>query len=97
MLAVCRALVLATDPVPLKETYGANITEIVNGPFQPGSAYYSDTAYPAYNQSEARSIISQYKAQTGTAGPLTIRRARAGRRAGPGSRPRDGDSQCQLR
>jgi peptide/nickel transport system substrate-binding protein len=65
-----RALVLATDPVQLKETYGANITEIVNGPFQPGSAYYCDTDYPTYDQSAARAIVSQYEHDTG--GPLTI-------------------------
>ena len=67
---VRRALILATDPVQLKETYGANITEIVNGPFQPGSAYYCATDYPAYNQSEARSIIAKYEHDTG--GPLTV-------------------------
>jgi len=67
---VRRALVLATNPVPLKETYGANITEIVNGPFQAGSAYYCDTAYPAYNPREARALVSKYEHDTG--GPLTV-------------------------
>ncbi len=62
---VRRALAMATDKDQLQKTFGAGLTTVVDGPFQPGSAYYTPTAYPAYNPRAAKALIQSYEQRTG--------------------------------
>ncbi|HEV2361673.1 MAG TPA: ABC transporter substrate-binding protein [Acidimicrobiales bacterium] len=62
---VRRALIMATDPNQLREIYGANLVELVNGPFQKGSAYYTETAYPGFNPSAAKELVQKWQARNG--------------------------------
>jgi peptide/nickel transport system substrate-binding protein len=62
---VRRALALALDSRQLEQTFGAGLTELVSGPFQPGSTYYGSTPYPAHDPAAARQLVDAYAARHG--------------------------------
>lgn len=67
-----RALVQAIDKHQLESTYGANITQLVSGPFQPGSSYYSATPYPSFDAAAAAAGVASYTARHGKAPQIEI-------------------------
>jgi peptide/nickel transport system substrate-binding protein len=62
-----RALAMAINKQQLQATYGAGLTQLVSGPFEPGSLYYTETAYPSYDPQGATTLVNRYKAQHGSA------------------------------
>jgi peptide/nickel transport system substrate-binding protein len=71
-LTIRRALAMATDKQQLQQTFGAGITQLVSGPFQPGSVYYAPTPYPAFDPAGAKRLISAWTAQHGAPPAITL-------------------------
>jgi ABC-type transport system substrate-binding protein len=65
-LSIRQALAKGMDQSEVQKVIGGTFAKPVNGIFLPGSPYYSETSYPAYDPSGAKSLVSQYKAQHGT-------------------------------
>ena len=47
-----------------------NVLPVSNGLFVPGSPYYTPTSYPAYNPTQAKSLVQQAARQNG--GPISF-------------------------
>lgn len=62
-----RALAMAMDPLPLKQSYGADMEEIVSSPFSKGTIWYGPTSYPSYDPRAARALVEGYRSRTGKA------------------------------
>lgn len=67
-----RALVQALDKNLLRETYGANIMNLVDGPFPPSSVYYAPGSYPKYDPVAAKAGVSKYAAAHGGPPKITV-------------------------
>jgi ABC-type transport system substrate-binding protein len=65
-LSIRQALAYATDYATIQKLFDAGYGSPVNGLFPKSSPYYSDTGFPTYNLSKAKSLVSAYKAQHGT-------------------------------
>jgi ABC-type transport system substrate-binding protein len=63
---VRQALAYATNQAQVIATVGEPFIPQSNGPFGPGSKYYSaNTGYPSYNLTKAKQLVSQWEAQNG--------------------------------
>jgi peptide/nickel transport system substrate-binding protein len=62
---VRQALAYATDKQKIIEITYDNMVQPSNGPFPPGTPWFSNTGYPQYNPTKARQLIDQVKAQKG--------------------------------
>jgi peptide/nickel transport system substrate-binding protein len=65
-LRIRRALAMGLDVAAVLNVIGGGLTKPIDGLFLPGSPYYSDTGYPAYDQAAGRALVNEYKAQHGT-------------------------------
>ncbi|HLG92147.1 MAG TPA: ABC transporter substrate-binding protein, partial [Acidimicrobiales bacterium] len=64
-LRVRQALAYATDVERLVQTVYNGVGQPVNGPFVPGSPYYSDTGYPRFDLAKARELVASYERDKG--------------------------------
>jgi peptide/nickel transport system substrate-binding protein len=62
---VRRAAAMAINRPQYVKEIDEGIQPASNGLFTPGSPYYSATAYPSYNPSEAKKLVKQVEKQTG--------------------------------
>jgi peptide/nickel transport system substrate-binding protein len=60
------AMARATNTKEFARVIGLNIGAPVNGIFVPGSPYYSQSGYPSYNPSMARTLVSEVARRSGT-------------------------------
>lgn len=65
-LSIRQALAKGMDQSEVQKVIGGTFAKPVNGIFLPGSPYYSETSYPAYDPAGAKTLVSAYKAQHGT-------------------------------
>jgi peptide/nickel transport system substrate-binding protein len=65
-LRIRQALAKATNAAEIRKLYDAGYGGPINGLFLPGSPFYSDTGYPAYDPSGATRLVNEYKAEHGT-------------------------------
>jgi peptide/nickel transport system substrate-binding protein len=67
-----RALVHATDSQTLVEALAGGTGIVANGPFPPSSPWHVvDTGYPTFDPEEARRLVEEYTAETGSAPAFT--------------------------
>jgi peptide/nickel transport system substrate-binding protein len=65
-LLVRQALAYATNESQVIATLGEPFIPQSNGPFGPGSQYYTpDTGYPSYDLNKAKQLVSEWSAQNG--------------------------------
>ena len=64
-LGIRQALAMSLDQVTIQKIFGGGLTKPVNGLFLPGSPYYSNPGYPAYDPAAAKKLVAQYAAQHG--------------------------------
>jgi peptide/nickel transport system substrate-binding protein len=62
---VRRAAAMAINRPQYVKEIDQNVQPVSNGLFTPGSPYYSKTAYPSYNPTEAKKLVKQVEKQTG--------------------------------
>jgi ABC-type transport system substrate-binding protein len=67
---VRRATALALNRQQYAKVIDINVLPVSNGLFVPGSPYYSKTAYPAYNPTEAKKLVKQAEKSAG--GPISF-------------------------
>ena len=67
---VRRAAAMAINRPQYAKEIDENVLPVSNGLFTPGSPYYSSTAYPSYNPTEAKKLIKQVQQSTGK--PVTF-------------------------
>jgi peptide/nickel transport system substrate-binding protein len=75
-----KALALATNPQQVIDIAGAGVGTTADGPWAPGSPWYTPTGYPKMDVAQARSLVQQIKAEKGavnielkaTADPATL-------------------------
>ncbi len=65
-LRIRQALAKSLDQVTIIKIFGGGFGKPVNGIFLPGSPYYNDTGYPAYDPAGAKQLVAEYKAEHGT-------------------------------
>jgi len=65
-LRVRQALAKAMNQHELQKVIGGPPAQPANGIFPPNSPYYSNTGFPTYDPSGAKSLVAAYKAQHGT-------------------------------
>ncbi|MBK9180060.1 MAG: hypothetical protein IPM45_10940 [Acidimicrobiales bacterium] len=63
---VRRALALATDREAVNAVSGGGVRADADGPIAPTSEWYAPTGYPAFDPDEARRLVAEYEAETGT-------------------------------
>ena len=63
--SVRRAAAMAINRTQYAKEIDDNVLPVSTGLFTPGSPYYSATAYPAYNPTEAKKLVEQVKKSTG--------------------------------
>lgn len=68
-LTIRQALAKATDQATIQKIFGAGFGQPVNGPFLPGSPYYTDSGYPTYDPSGAKDLVNKWKAANGGKAP----------------------------
>ncbi len=94
---VRRAAAMAINRTQYVKEIDENVLPASHGLFTPGSPYYSATAYPNYNPTEAKKLVKQVEKSTGkpvsftfgsTNGPASVREQRV---------PPAGPSGCRLR
>jgi peptide/nickel transport system substrate-binding protein len=66
-----RAASLALNRPQYAKVIDENVLPVSNGLFVPGSPYYSQTAYPDYNPTEAKKLVAQVKAAGGASAVTT--------------------------
>lgn len=64
-LTLRQALGMAIDRELLRESFGADLTQLVNGPFQPGEIWYGKTGYPGFDPAQAKKLVAEYVKKTG--------------------------------
>jgi peptide/nickel transport system substrate-binding protein len=64
-LRVRQAIAYATDRPRLNATVYDGITPLSDGPFVPGSPYYSDTGFPKFDLARASALVRAYRAENG--------------------------------
>ena len=57
-LGIRQALAKGMDQTDLQKIFGGAPAKPANGPFPPGSPYYSNTAYPTFDPAGARRLVS---------------------------------------
>jgi peptide/nickel transport system substrate-binding protein len=67
---VRRAAAMAINRPQYAKEIDDNVLPVSDGLFTPGSPYYSKTAYPAYNPTEAKKLVKQVEKSTGK--PVTF-------------------------
>ncbi len=65
-----RAAAMAINRNQYARVIDQNVLPVSNGLFVPGSPYYSTTSYPAYNPTQAKSLVQQAARQNG--GPISF-------------------------
>ena len=65
-LRIRQALAKSLDQATVQKIFGGGFAKPVNGLFLPGSPYYSDTGYPAYDPAAAKQLVAEYKSEHGT-------------------------------
>jgi len=65
-LRVRQALAKATDQAQVIKLFGGGLSQPSNGLFPKGSKYYSNTGYPTFDPTGAKTLVSAYKQQHGT-------------------------------
>jgi peptide/nickel transport system substrate-binding protein len=65
-LRIRQALAKGLNTAAIRKIFGGGYAKPVNGLFLPGSPYYSNPGYPAYDVKGAKTLVSQYKAEHGT-------------------------------
>ncbi len=63
--SIRRAAAMAINRAEYAKEIDENVLPVSTGLFTPGSPYYSSTAYPAYNPSEAKKLVKQVAKSTG--------------------------------
>ena len=63
--SVRRAAAMAINRTQYAKEIDDNVLPVSTGLFTPGSPYYSATAYPAYNPTEAKKLVEQVRKSTG--------------------------------
>jgi peptide/nickel transport system substrate-binding protein len=63
--SVRRAAAMAINRAQYAKEIDINVLPVSNGLFTPGSPFYSKTAYPAYNPTEAKKLVKQVQKSTG--------------------------------
>jgi peptide/nickel transport system substrate-binding protein len=63
--SVRRAAAMAINRPEYAKEIDENVLPVSNGLFTPGSPYYSKTAYPAFNPTEAKKLVKQVQKSTG--------------------------------
>jgi ABC-type transport system substrate-binding protein len=69
---VRRAAAMAINRRQYVDEIDENVLPVSNGLFTPGSPYYSATAYPTYNPTEAKKLVKQVQKSTGKAVSFTF-------------------------
>ena len=64
-LSIRQALAMGLDQATVQKIFGGGLAKPANGLFFPGSPYYSDPGYPAYNPAAAKKLVARYAAQHG--------------------------------
>jgi peptide/nickel transport system substrate-binding protein len=63
---VRRALAMAVDRERIRDTVGAGVARVANGPFPPGTiGYLEDTGFPEHDPDEAKRLIEEYESEYG--------------------------------
>ncbi len=65
-LTIRKALAMGLDQATIQKIFGGGYAKPINGLFLPGSPYYSNSGYPAYDPAAAKKLVAQYAAQHGT-------------------------------
>jgi ABC-type transport system substrate-binding protein len=65
-LGIRQALAKGMNQAEVQQIVGGPAAQPATGIFLPNSPYYSDTHYPTFDPSGAKSLVNQYKAQHGT-------------------------------
>ncbi len=65
-LGIRQALAKGMNQAEVQQIIGGPPSQPATGIFLPSSPYYSDTHFPTYDPSGAKSLVSQYKAKHGT-------------------------------
>ena len=65
-LGIRQALAKGMNQAEVQQIVGGPPAQPATGIFLPSSPYYSDTHFPTYDPSGAKSLVSKYKAQHGT-------------------------------
>lgn len=60
-----RAMALATDVKTFNEIDSQGLWEAADGPFKPGSPWYTPSGYPSFNLVAAKDLVSKVKARHG--------------------------------
>ena len=66
------AMAMAINRVQFSKVIDKGIDAPMNGLFQPGSPYYTKTAYPSYNPTQAATLVKQVRQQTGKPVSFTL-------------------------
>jgi ABC-type transport system substrate-binding protein len=69
---VRRAAAMAINRAQYAKVIDVNVNPVSNGLFTPGSSYYSPTAYPSYNPTEAKKLLKQVATSTGKPVSFTL-------------------------
>jgi peptide/nickel transport system substrate-binding protein len=69
---VRKAMALALDRDTYNTAINAGIVEDANGPFKPGSKWYTPTDYPSFDLDAAKQLVDQYTADTGHPPTFTL-------------------------
>ena len=64
-VTIRKALAMSLDQATIQKIFGGGFTKPINGLFLPGSQYYANPGYPAYDPAAAKQLVSQYTAQNG--------------------------------
>jgi ABC-type transport system substrate-binding protein len=64
-ITIRTALAQSLDQATVQKIFGGGLTKPISGLFLPGSEYYSDSGYPAYNPAAAKALVAKYTAQHG--------------------------------
>jgi peptide/nickel transport system substrate-binding protein len=77
-----RAVAMGTNRIQYARIIDQNVNAPATGIYQPGSAYYAKTSYPAYNPAGAKALVKKVQQKTGqpfaftmnsVAAPYTVR------------------------
>jgi len=69
---VRKAMALAVNRDQFNQVINAGIGEVANSVFKPTSKWYVNTDYPSYDAAAAKSLVDEYKADTGKTPTFTL-------------------------
>jgi ABC-type transport system substrate-binding protein len=64
-LSIRQALAMSLHQATVQKIFGGGLTKPINGLFLPGSPYYANPGYPAYDPASAKKLVARYTAQHG--------------------------------